>query len=65
MSDDELVQRVLHVKSVEAGIGEESGPNLFIEKPDGSGVKVPIDEEAYQNIENEFILTEDPDEYPE
>jgi len=60
---DELVQTVLHADSVEVGVGDEGSFKIYIEKPDGSGVAIPIDEESYQNIEKTFTLTEKPGEF--
>lgn len=63
MSEDELVQQVLHVDSVSVSIGDEDGYKLYLQKPDGSGVVIPIDEESYQSIEKDFILTEEPEKF--
>lgn len=56
---EEDVRQVLHADKVSIGI-KEDGFVLYIEKPDGNGVALPIDEEAYNSLEKDFILTEKP-----
>ena len=45
------------VNSIEVAFGEEN-PELFIERHDGSGVKVNLTKEEYEALEQTFMLTD-------
>jgi len=46
------------VDSIEVDLGEEN-PELFIERHDGSGVKVNFTVEEYEALEQTFMLTDE------
>jgi len=46
------------VDSIEVDLNEEN-PELFIERHDGSGVKVNLTVEEYEALEGTFMLTDE------
>ena len=46
------------VDSIEVDLGEEN-PELFVERHDGSGVKLDLTVEEYEALESTFMLTDE------
>jgi len=60
---DEIIYDIIgmngHIfpKKVQIGQGEE-GYKLYIEREDGEGIAIPIDQETFESIEKTFMLSE-------
>jgi len=57
---EENLHTVKHVQNVKIG---ENGRVLYLERPDGEGIAIPIDDEIYHNLEDSFLLTENPEAF--
>ena len=60
---DEIIYDIIGMKGymppnkVQIGQGEE-GYKLYIEREDGEGIAIPVDQETFESIEKTFMLSE-------
>lgn len=47
-----------HPRKIQIGVGDDGGCTLYIERQDGSGVAIDVDNQTFLSLEKTFILTE-------